>query len=55
MGVGHAWSQRITLNVNTRVDISGRGGAEIDDFTMMYKLGELPKRERGANAPKVGA
>ena len=53
MGVGHAWSQRLTLNVNTRADISGRGGAEID-FTLLYKLGELPKRERGKQTPKGG-
>ena len=45
LGLGHAWSQRLTLNVNSRASISGSGGADIQ-FTALYKLGELPKRQR---------
>lgn len=44
-GVGHSWSQRLTVNVNTRATVSGQGGAEID-LTLLYKLGELPKQQR---------
>lgn len=45
LGLGHAWSQRLTLSVNTRANISGNGGADIQ-FIALYKLGELPKRQR---------
>lgn len=45
LGLGHAWSQRLTLNLNSRANISGNDGAEIQ-FTALYKLGDLPKRQR---------
>lgn len=45
LGLGHAWSQRLTLNLNSRANISGNDGAELQ-FTALYKLGELPKRQR---------
>lgn len=44
-GLGHSWSQRLTLNVNSRANISGPASADID-FNLLYKLGELPKKER---------
>lgn len=45
LGLGYAWSQRLTLNFNSRANISGRDGADLD-LTLSYKLGDLPKRER---------
>ncbi len=43
LGLDYAWSQRLTLNFNSRANISD--GADLD-LTLSYKLGDLPKRER---------
>lgn len=46
LGLGHSWSQRLTLSSNVRANISGNAGSDIQ-FMALYKLGELPKRDRG--------
>jgi len=48
LGLGYGWSKRLTLNLNTRSDISGNSGSEVN-FTASYKFwqpkGALEKNE----------
>ena len=48
LGFGYGWSKRLTLNLNTRSDISGNSGSEVN-FTASYKFwqpkGALEKNE----------
>ena len=48
LGLGYGWSKRLTLNLNTRADISGNSGSEVN-LTASYKFwqpkGALEKTE----------
>lgn len=51
LGLGYAFSERSTLSFTTRANLSGAEGAEFG-LTWLYKLGELPRRERAGAQPK---
>ncbi|MGF1547697.1 MAG: hypothetical protein ACFCUG_10255 [Thiotrichales bacterium] len=49
-GLGYAFSKRTTLQMTTRADISGDGGAEVS-LTALYKFGKLPDKLKALRKP----